>query len=49
VEPVLQGMTSLNDPADRHSAGRHEGSFGIIIRAESDSLDIVYLNRPDSL
>jgi hypothetical protein len=46
---VLQGMMLLKNPADRHSARWQEGSFGIRIRAESDNLDIVYLNRPDSL
>jgi hypothetical protein len=44
VEPVLQGTTPLNDLADRHSAGQREGSFGIRIKAKSDSLDIVYPN-----
>jgi hypothetical protein len=47
--PVLQGTAPLNDPVDRHSAEWREGSFGIKIRAELDNLDILYLNRPDSL
>jgi hypothetical protein len=42
-------MTPLNDPANRHMARWREGSFGIRIRAKSDNLDILYLNRPDSL
>jgi hypothetical protein len=41
---ILQGMTPLNDPADRHSVGQHEGSIGIKSRAESDNLDIMDLS-----
>jgi hypothetical protein len=46
---IFRGMTLLDNPADRHSARRQEGSFGIRIRAQSDNRDIMYLNRPDSL